>query len=246
MKMKCQCSHPRWEFIDQAICICVQYSHRFPTVRKKLHRVGLCSKVLFYRPLKDKDNPFRGAWTSHHHVVNTLITPSKRTLVLEDDVYFDLDLLDATLPSIKTFFKKTSKDPYDAFLLGHLPLSIHEEFLPNIYRVQSVLMHAYIPGPYLKFPAFDDYFQKILVDLPHLRTLDWHVLRCLSRVYAIYPMSAFQKTDSSQISKGWFLQPIQFFWQEKCHNQALERFQHFIATFWNRCEKNDLTANLVF
>ena len=79
-----------WSLIEAAYCISLrEREDRARAVEAQFHRVGLCRKVLFYRPARHRSNPIAGIWESHRAVLSHALQHGCRSaLVFEDDVVF--------------------------------------------------------------------------------------------------------------------------------------------------------------
>src|SRR5689334_22550815 len=60
---------PDWSFVDGAYCISLRSRpDRAASAAAEFHRVGLCWKVVFYRPAKHPTRPKIGIWEAHRRV----------------------------------------------------------------------------------------------------------------------------------------------------------------------------------
>jgi hypothetical protein len=109
-----------WKWLPVAVCISLR--EREDRVREssaQFHKIGLCQRVIYYRPTRDK-KPARGCWESHRKIAKTARDFWKldKIAVFEDDVLFAdniephrINNLDATLDSLPK--------NWNAFYLGH-------------------------------------------------------------------------------------------------------------------------------
>ena len=133
-----------WSFLDAAYCISLKIrDDRAAQAAAEFHKVGLCQRVLFYRPDKHPKNGFIGGWGSHRVVaMHALARGAGRTLIFEDDVLFARPVRPQTLRSIARALDRLPPD-WMIFFLGHWPLRAYP-VRPNVLRTSSACSHAYI------------------------------------------------------------------------------------------------------
>jgi glycosyl transferase family 25 len=138
-----------WSFLDGAYCISLKSREdRATNVAAEFHKVGLCRKVTFYRPVKHPVKGIIGSWESHRAVgEDALQRGYQRTLIMEDDVAFANTLRPAKVRSIGRALDQLPPD-WMIFFLGHWPVWAY--FVRhNVLRTASACAHAYIVSPRL-------------------------------------------------------------------------------------------------
>jgi len=188
-----------WSFVDRAYCISLESRpDRTAAAAAEFHRVGLCRRVLFYRPAKHPKSTKQGIWTSHRAVAaHARRRGSKRTLIMEDDVLFSRRLGPASLERAQRALDLLPPH-WTIFFLGHWPLWAYFA-KPGILRTGSVCAHAYIASPLLlewlhHHPSAKEKVQKTPkvigsgIDAAYAR---------LEAAYALFPMIAIQSGSKS-------------------------------------------------
>lgn len=138
-----------WSFLGAIYCISLKNrDDRAVAVATEFHRLGLCQKVIFYRPDKHPGKGIIGSWESHRAVgMHALQKGCKNTLIMEDDVVFVHRLTPPRVRAISHALDNLPKG-WMIFFLGHWP--IHAYFIRhNVLRTHSVCAHAYIASPFL-------------------------------------------------------------------------------------------------
>jgi hypothetical protein len=138
-----------WSFLDGAYCISLKSREdRAQNVARVFHKVGLCRKVVFYRPVKHPVKGIIGSWESHRAVgQNALRRGYQRTLIMEDDVFFADNLRPKKIRTVRRALDRLPAD-WMIFFLGHWPVWAY--FVRhNILRTGSACAHAYIVSPRL-------------------------------------------------------------------------------------------------
>ncbi len=188
-----------WSFLDAVYCISLKSRiDRVDRVADELHRVGLCRRVVFYRPEKHPVKGTIGSWESHRAVAALAQERGARTtLILEDDVQFVRGLSPRRVRGIGRTLQRLPTD-WAIFYLGHWPLwSYFVE--ANVLRTASACAHAYVASPRLL---------AWLCEHPHssrerlpMFTLAGHQLDAafarLPGSYALFPMIATQSVSVS-------------------------------------------------
>jgi hypothetical protein len=138
-----------WSFLDGIYCISLQSrDDRAASAAAQFHRLGLCRRVVFYRPLKHPTKTVTGIWESHRAVaVHALAHEQSTVLILEDDVLFGKRLRPRTIRAIAGALRGLPPD-WMIFYLGHMARWAY--FVrPRVLRVSSTTAHAYIASPRL-------------------------------------------------------------------------------------------------
>jgi GR25 family glycosyltransferase involved in LPS biosynthesis len=114
----------------------------------QFHRLGLCRKVIFYRPTKHPTQPKIGIWESHRAVGLEALARGQRTvLILEDDVAFSRHVRPRTVRAVGRAMRTLPAD-WMIFFLGHWPMRAW--FVRrNVLRTASGCAHAYVASPRL-------------------------------------------------------------------------------------------------
>lgn len=133
-----------WSFLDGVYCISLQSrDDRANTVAREFHRVGLCQRVLFYRPIKHPSSPKKGVWESHQAVARHARAQGHKTvLICEDDVVFQHRLQPRTVAAVNTALRRLPAH-WMGFYLGHWPWRAYFVNRRTLLT-SSFCTHAYI------------------------------------------------------------------------------------------------------
>jgi glycosyl transferase family 25 len=187
-----------WSFIDGAYCISLNTREdRVALATAQFHKVGLCRRVLFFRPDRHPTKGIIGSWESHRAVaIRALEQGQERALVFEDDVVFDRPVRPESLRAIARAMDRLPSD-WMIFFLGHWPVRAY--FVRrNVLRTWSGCAHAYIASRRLQQWLRDHPWTKHGVAKNPLvgRALDAAFAR-LPAAYALFPMIATQSASPS-------------------------------------------------
>ena len=140
---------PDWSFLDAVYCISLKSrDDRMREVSTEFHRVGLCQRVVFYRPTKHPVKGIIGSWESHRAVAqNALKKGARRTLIFEDDVLFIKPVNRETIGAVAKALDELPDD-WLIFHLGHWPITGYF-YRRNVLKTSSACAHAYIVSPRL-------------------------------------------------------------------------------------------------
>ena len=191
-----------WSFVDGAYCISLRNRpDRAAAAAAEFHRVGLCRKVVFYRPHKHPTRPKIGIWEAHRAVGQEARRRGCRTvLVLEDDVRFASWIGPRTVRAVATALAALPSG-WTIFFLGHWPLRAW--FVRrNVLRSASACTHAYIASADLLSWLGDHPFGTA----PFVRLAGTGIdaaYAALPGTYAYFPMLATQsESPSDHLSDG--------------------------------------------
>jgi hypothetical protein len=172
----------------------------------QFHRVGLCTRMLFFRPnrpdlglvkrLGIQHRAKFGLWESHRFVswYAKTVLASSRNLVFEDDVSFLPKFSPAHLARMASHLNKNlATRRWDIYYLGHMPLYGNRPITKDmsLWRVHSTMLHAYVASAQ---------FMRTISEMPFLdpddvtnkeRQLDYWTL-VHARQYAYQPIMAVQ------------------------------------------------------
>lgn len=185
-----------WSFLDSAYCISLQSRpDRMAEAAAQFHRLGLCRRVTFYRPVKHPTMPKVGIWESHRAVgLEALRRGQRHALIFEDDVRFSRHVGPRTVRAVAGAFRKLPPD-WTIFFLGHWPLRAW--FVRrNLLRTVSGCAHAYVAGPRLLQWLRDHPYGTA----PIVRMVGVSIdaaYAALPGAYAYFPMLAIQSTSRS-------------------------------------------------
>jgi hypothetical protein len=218
-KENCSCSNPKqgnnwnWDFVDSAVCISlIDRDERMKSAAEEFHKVGLCTKILFYRPARPdaefvKINKIQnagvyGCYESHRTVAQMALKKNCETnLVFEDDVMFLKSLTPNYLNQISIDVRTKLPLTWDIYFLGHKPNNLWagtQRLDKHLHKVKSFLAHAYIQSRK---------FMTTLDQTPflsnHLDIDNWMSKTC--EQFACSPMIAVQKRLNSDIRPGRIL-----------------------------------------
>jgi GR25 family glycosyltransferase involved in LPS biosynthesis len=162
---------------------------------EEFHRLGLCRKVLFYRPSRHQTNPIAGIWESHRTVLSHALEHGYRSaLVLEDDVLFSRWFGARTSRRLNRVIRQLPAD-WNLFYLGHWPMRMRFISL-NLVSTSSACTHAYVAS---------DRLMRLISERPYVeqaptpgvgRGIDSVFLK-LPGAYAFFPMVVTQSTSPS-------------------------------------------------
>jgi hypothetical protein len=187
-----------WSFLDGAYCISLRSREdRAASAAAELHRVGLCRRTSFYRPVKHPTRASAGIWDSHRTVARqALASGQSAVLILEDDVLFSRYLRPRTVRAIGRALAKLPRE-WMIFYLGYWAFWAY--FVRrNVLRLSAGCAHAYIAGPRLLRWLDEHPFGTPGVDRMRLlgRGLDGAYAR-FDSAYAFFPMIAIQSASRS-------------------------------------------------
>ena len=187
-----------WSFLDGVYCISLKSREdRVINVAAQFHKVGLCRKVLFYRPLRHPGRGYIGSWESHRAVAeHAREREYQTTLIFEDDVQFVRRLSPRSVRAIGRAIEWLPPD-WMIFFLGHWPLWAY--FVrPNVLRTSSGCAHAYIVSPRLLHWLHEHPWGAPGIAKRRLigKALD-SAYAMLPATYALFPMIATQSISRS-------------------------------------------------
>lgn len=200
-----------WSFIDQVTCICLKDRvDRFRDSSQEFHRMGLCTRVWYYRPDRPTLDEYSewqrkhpgvrlsvggyGCWRSHQAVnAQALENGCERILVLEDDALF---LPTATPEAIGCLHAdlETSREDWDYWYLGWFPFTgfpLQANF--NVWRVRSVCTVAYISSL--------AGMRKLSKADPDQSVDFWMMNNSIQ--YASFPKLVWQRDSPSSVEEVW-------------------------------------------
>ncbi len=207
-----------WDFVDRAYCISLaDRPDRAALAAAELHRVGLCRRVLFYRPDRHPTRVIEGIWESHRAVArHALDAGARNALILEDDVAFAPWVGRRTLAAVEAAMAALPPD-WTIFFLGHWPL--RARFVaPNLLRTSSACAHAYIASPRLLSWLAANPFSKDRREREQIAGggIDASYAR-LPQAFAFFPMLATQAARGSDHMA------------EKKRNKPIRKLKHLVT-----------------
>jgi hypothetical protein len=188
---------PDWSFLDAAYCISLaSRPERTESAARQFHRVGLCRKVVFFRPERHPRKGVIGSWESHRAVAaDALARGARRVLVCEDDVVFRRGLGARTVAAIGRVLAGLPEDWW-IFYLGHWPL-VAWPIGPRLLRTRSGCAHAYVASERLLRWFVEHPWEAPVAKHPLVgRGVD-AAFACLPGGYAFFPMVATQFASPS-------------------------------------------------
>lgn len=187
-----------WSFLDAAYCISLDTrDDRMAQAAAEFHRVGLCRKVIFYRPMRHPTHRVTGIWESHRNVaLEALERGQKTVLILEDDVAFGRRVDARTARAVGKALAKLPDD-WNIFFLGHWPLWSYLRHW-RVLRTASACAHAYIASERLLLWLRDHPYRRGSVPLARIagKGID-AAYALLPATYAFFPMIAIQSGSRS-------------------------------------------------
>jgi GR25 family glycosyltransferase involved in LPS biosynthesis len=193
-----------WSFVPQAYCISLKdREDRAEEATQQFHRVGLCNKVLFVRPSKDKTTckrpGTRGCWESHRFVAKLSLEGGfPFILVFEDDVLFDKDITPQRILDLKESFNDLPSD-WNAYQIGHWSIA-SVPYKKGITRTWSLCTHSYFMNKPLMQWIFDHPFDNTFFSPYGGFGIDCY-LATMRKVYGFFPMLAYQSGSKSSNAK---------------------------------------------
>lgn len=189
---------PDWSFVDRVYCISLaERPDRMVRAAREFHRVGLCRRVVFYRPDRHPTRVIEGIWQSHRTVaLHAREQGAETALIFEDDVAFAAWVGPRTVAAVARAFERLPPD-WTIFFLGHWPLKAR--FVrPNLLRTASACAHAYVASPRLLAWLADNPFSKEVRDRERIAGggIDASYAR-LPQAFAFFPMLATQAARGS-------------------------------------------------
>lgn len=188
-----------WSFLDAVYCISLKSrDDRVELVSGEFHRVGLCRRVMFWRPVKHPVKGTIGSWESHQAVAALARRQgASSALIFEDDVHFVGRITPRRVRAIARAMELLPPD-WHIFYLGHWPLWCY--FVRhNVLRTSSACAHAYVASPrLLEWLSRHPYASREGLDMFTLvgHQLDAAYAR-LPGSYALFPMIATQSVSRS-------------------------------------------------
>lgn len=232
-----------WSWVKgPAYCISLQDTDdRMKLSAAQFHRVGLCTRVQFYRPVRDTTPGIprpgtRGCWESHRAVCMLAEQQgAHQALIFEDDVVFKEGITPAAVARVRASFEALPQQ-WDIFYLGHWPFyGVPKTKNLGLWRTHSNATHAYVANATLlawfRAHPFDE------VPIPHdgvvwlkkhgQKGFDNYVGHMLN--YAAFPMIAYQRglettNPKATIPAGNFIQAFL--------NPAGFKFAEIGGLFW--------------
>jgi hypothetical protein len=192
-----------WSFLEGIYCISLQSrDDRAADAAAQFHRLGLCRRMVFYRPLKHPTKPVIGIWESHRAVAAHALAHQQSTvLILEDDVLFGARVRPRTVRAIARALRGLPPD-WMIFYLGHMARWAY--FVrPRVLRVSSTTAHAYIASPRLLRWLRDHPFG--MPGIPHVGIAGNGIDSAYARLpgaYAFFPLVATQTGSLSDYRIG--------------------------------------------
>lgn len=192
-----------WSFLDGIYCISLQSREdRAASAAAQLHRLGLCCRTVFYRPLRHPTKPVIGIWELHRAVAAHALAHGQSTvLILEDDVLFGARIRPRTVRAIAGALRGLPPD-WMIFYLGHMALWAY--FVrPRVLRVSSTAAHAYIASARLLEWLRDHPFGT--PGIAHVRIAGNGIDSAYARLpgaYAFFPLVATQSGSPSDHRVG--------------------------------------------
>jgi hypothetical protein len=190
-----------WSFIDAAYCISLrERPDRAAAAAAEFHRVGLCERVIFFRPEKPANGVRVAIWQSHRAVAEHALRHGRtRVLVFEDDVMFARRIEPDAVRAIGEAMATLPRD-WMLLYLGHWPLWGY--FVRrNLLRCGSACCHAYIASERTLCWLRDNPPDSVPIARIAGRCVDAAFAR-LPETYAIFPMLAIQRPSRSDNVKA--------------------------------------------
>lgn len=198
-----------WSFIPVGVCISLKdRDDRTNEATEQFHKVGLCRRVLFYRPEKDK-SPIhrpatRGCWESHRKIAKTARDQwgLEQVLVFEDDVHFDDKITPERVQQFRQTLAHLPKN-WNGCFLGHWPLLARPTGRAHTLRAVSLTTHAYVMNKPLMTWMINHPFDGTVFNKLGGLGIDCY-LAVKAKMYAFYPMLAYQSGSVTSNPKPKF------------------------------------------
>jgi len=146
----------------------------------------------------------------------------RRALVLEDDVYFDLDALPASLAALTAFYAGPGAEALPLLHLGGVYLSAAAA-APRVLRGRAVQLHAYVALPFHAAWRDIEASPKVAMDL---------ATSTVTEAFLLHPAVAFQRPFVGQAA-SWPLHELAPF--ERSATRAMLGLG--IGNCWERCSR---------
>ncbi len=193
----CQNSINMWTYIDAAYIICLATrDDRYQRALEEVHRTGLCQIATFFRAIKSEEGFVAGCWDSHVQVAKRAMEKQQKfVMALEDDFQFDLSRAPESISTqISQAIDKLPQNKWTRLSLGHISW-FKMFYARGVDRSASVLTHAQVWSvDGLKWMATHPYNEEARVLGVQV---DGFISYKLAFAYAITPMVAFQRNESS-------------------------------------------------
>jgi len=187
-----------WSFLDGVYCISLSHREdRASDAAGELHRLGLCTHTVFYRPTRDRA-PKRGCWESHRAVaMHARARGLRRVLILEDDVLFASSISPVGVARIGAALASLPPD-WMGFYLSHWALWAYPVGR-NVVRCSSLCTHAYVASEGLLSWLEETPFER-RNDIPRSRVGGRGIdtaFAALPGMYAFFPLIAAQRLGTN-------------------------------------------------
>lgn len=220
----CDCSEQLkwdWSWLDRIYCINLRSRpDRLLESQSEFHRVGLCKRILYYRPERPTDEEWQtyqcsliargkqdsvmtvtkgayGCWRSHQAVMeHALRNGYNHILVFEDDVTFLSNLTPTIAKEVLPNLVSRLPVGADFLHLGYFPYAGHPVSSGHafrLWRVKALCTVAYI----VTFRGM----QRIC-GADYTIPLDFWMLKN-SQQYAVFPKIAWQRKSSTDVEEQW-------------------------------------------
>lgn len=212
-----------WSFISLCFCINVKdRNDRLEQAKKQFHRVGLCHKIIYYRPEKDKTSYLkfpgkRGCWESHRAcALFSLTCQQSISLIFEDDIMFIEDITPKHIKMVQYSLSKMERS-WDILHLGCLEIISLPTKVPFVRRTFSWCFQSYFMNlRFMKFLKENPYDRHIYLDENGKkigREIDLDTFSILNRIkmYCTHPLLTFQANSPTSIERQLWMQSIKYF-----------------------------------
>ena len=130
-----------WKFLDnlniKVYCICLQERQdRYYSSLEEFKRIGLDTRVQYYRPQKNKIGGRIGCWESHKWCITQT---NGMCLIFEDDIKFSNDWY-TQLYTIEKFLRETKN--WNMFYLGGIVCELFEQ-TNDVSQTNCITTHSY-------------------------------------------------------------------------------------------------------
>ena len=189
-----------WETIcDEVVCITTQKAGkaRWKFLKTALEQADLARVVTLLMNERPCDlqgqecDCIDACFASHFCIIQKAQQEKLRlVLILEDDVYFDVEGLPRALSSCKAFLKANL--PFSAFLFGGVYTEMQSTSIQNVYHGRGMQAHAWLVN--VQHPVWDSALDS------GFRMQDWYNHE-RGDTYMVYPDVAFQQNFSASEDK---------------------------------------------
>lgn len=189
---------PQWIWLEKAYCISLKNREkRRKSAMEEFHRVGLCSKIIFYITEKDSISPIRGCWESHRQIAKRCVQENTDYyLVFEDDVFFKENFSQYHVSKIEKCLQTIPKN-WNSLYWGGLPKYLwYYNFKSDYAHWKGWNLHAVMISKRLAKHFANHSFDSVNHSIRDSAPIEVdHWLSLFGSHYIVFPPIALTKDD---------------------------------------------------